>query len=238
MPAYSETYLMDAMENLGEMADFAVGTMGVPLDDFWRLFIATGYAGEYGCGSPRVVVGMSGSEIAVRVGERAGLAIPERAYMTAAEHARECTRGKMGLGGFGLTCEYWCGWVMAYYQWQTAQSFKDIYRTLTMGDVQRMYPTFHEEPEERFAEAANEMRLLRGGVSRLAVQRALAGLSQSQLSRKSGVGIRAIQQYEQGVKDINRAGIDKVAALARALHCSLEDLIGEPSRCEYGVVSL
>lgn len=238
MPAYHESYLVDAMENLGEMADFAVRTIDVGLDDFWSLFIATGYADEFGSGSSRVIAGMSGSEIAVRVGERAGLSLPERAYLSAAELARERVPSESDIDAFGLSCEYWCGWVLAYYQWRSARTFKGIHRTLSMDDVCRMYPTFHEESEERFAEAADAMILRRGALPRLREQRALAGLSQSELARESGVGIRAIQQYEQGAKDIRKASADKVFALARVLHCRPEDLIDLSPSYEYAAVRL
>ena len=238
MPAYSDMYLTDAMENLGEMADFAVRTLGADLDDFWKSFIATEYASEFAHGSPRVVAGMSGSEIAVCVGERAGLSVPEHAYIPAAAVAREAARGKGMPIGFGLTCEYWCGWALAFYQWRSAKTFKDIHRALSMADIQRMYPTFHEESEERFAEAADEMVVRGGKRSRLQTQRTIAGLSQAQLAHRSGVGIRAIQQYEQGAKDINKASVDKILAMAQVLHCCPEDLLEAPSRYEYAVVGL
>ncbi len=51
------------------------------------------------------------------------------------------------------------------------------------------------------------------------------GLSQSQLSERSGVSVRMIQHYEQGVKDINAAGALIVCKLAQALDCTVEDLI-------------
>ena len=52
-----------------------------------------------------------------------------------------------------------------------------------------------------------------------------SGMSQSQLSRTAGVNIRTIQSYEQGIKDINRAQVGIVLKLAKALGCSIEDLI-------------
>lgn len=42
-------------------------------------------------------------------------------------------------------------------------------------------------------------------------------LSQSQLAEKSGVNVRMIQHYEQGVKDISRAQLKTAIALADAL---------------------
>ena len=55
--------------------------------------------------------------------------------------------------------------------------------------------------------------------------RRAAGYSQSELSRLSGVNIRNIQLYEQGVQDINRASAVTLAALARPLACSIENLM-------------
>ena len=50
-------------------------------------------------------------------------------------------------------------------------------------------------------------------------------LTQGKLSELSGVNIRMIQHYEQGVKDINKAQAITVYKLAEALGCSMEDLI-------------
>lgn len=50
-------------------------------------------------------------------------------------------------------------------------------------------------------------------------------LTQKMLSEKSGVNIRMIQHYEQGVKDINKAQAITVYRLAQALGCTVEDLL-------------
>lgn len=52
-----------------------------------------------------------------------------------------------------------------------------------------------------------------------------AGLSQSQLSKVSGVNVRMIQNYEQGTKDINKAQVLTVYQLAKSLKCKIEDLL-------------
>ena len=52
-----------------------------------------------------------------------------------------------------------------------------------------------------------------------------AGVSQSRLAELSGVNVRMIQYYEQGVKDINAAGALTVYKLAKVLGCAMEDLI-------------
>lgn len=51
------------------------------------------------------------------------------------------------------------------------------------------------------------------------------GLTQPQLSEASGVNVRMIQHYEQGVKDINVAGALAVYKIAQALNCTVEDLL-------------
>ena len=64
MSAYGIEYLDDAMRNLGEMTDYAVNACGMDLEDFWKLFLTTGYAEKFGEGVPRVVSGFSGTELA------------------------------------------------------------------------------------------------------------------------------------------------------------------------------
>lgn len=51
------------------------------------------------------------------------------------------------------------------------------------------------------------------------------GLSQSGLAEKSGVSVRMIQYYEQGVKDINKAAVITVLKLADALGVDVRELI-------------
>lgn len=51
------------------------------------------------------------------------------------------------------------------------------------------------------------------------------GYNQKQLSEISGVNLRMIQHYEQGVKDINLAQSTTLYKLAQALECSMEDLL-------------
>ena len=51
------------------------------------------------------------------------------------------------------------------------------------------------------------------------------GLTQHELSELSGVNLRMIQHYEQGVKDINKAEAMTVYKLAEALDCNVSDLL-------------
>ena len=50
-------------------------------------------------------------------------------------------------------------------------------------------------------------------------------ISQSELSRKSGVSIRNIQAYEQGQININNASAVTVYNLCKALGCKYEEVL-------------
>lgn len=62
-------------------------------------------------------------------------------------------------------------------------------------------------------------------MSNLKERRNKSGLSQAQLAEKSGVSKRAIQDYEQGYRDINGAKAIYIYKLSKALDCNMEDLI-------------
>ena len=51
------------------------------------------------------------------------------------------------------------------------------------------------------------------------------GLSQAELSARSGVSKRLLQDYEQGHKPLNHARAITVFLLSRVLGCTMEDLI-------------
>ena len=55
--------------------------------------------------------------------------------------------------------------------------------------------------------------------------RTAAGLSQTQLAEKVGVSHRTLQDYEQGRKPLEGARAITVLNMARALGCTVEDLI-------------
>ena len=62
-------------------------------------------------------------------------------------------------------------------------------------------------------------------MSNLKHLRSQRGLSQSKLAELSGVSLRMIQYYEQGVKDINLAQANTLYQLAKVLECNMEDLL-------------
>ena len=210
--AYDEQYLNDAMRNLGEAFDFAANVCLVKLDDFLTMMIATGVAAQFERGVPKYVSGMSGTELAMEVLRKSGIPV---------ENANAQTE-------YSCSPAYWTGWIVAYFQWHSGRSFQNIRESLSMLEVMRLYPTLHEASEERAVDALNRIIQDKALPPRLQIRRKICSMTQRELSEKSGVNIRTIQQYECRSKDINKAAGAILRALSQALSCGIEDLL------EYG----
>lgn len=52
-------------------------------------------------------------------------------------------------------------------------------------------------------------------------------MTQKNLAEATGISLRTLQHYEQGSKDLNMAAAITVLHIARALGCSIEDLIDQ-----------
>ena len=122
--------------------------------------------------------------------------------------------------------DYWCGWVLAYWQWETGRPFRTIGRVATMEEIRALYWPLHEAAEQKFVEVIEE-RVARRGAP-LKSWREQRGLSQVALAEKSGVSLRAIQQYEQRCKNINHGQGSSLYRLAQTLGCRIEDLLEYP----------
>ena len=209
--AYSELYLDDAMNNLGDMVEFAVCDLGFDPDEFFGWFISSGIASGFEKGNPKYVTGMSGFELADAVLNATNVSYDKRepSYMEFKER------------------EYWAGWILAYYQWETGKRFEDMVKDgLTLSTVFSMY-ILHEADESKFVESANEIirRNKEKRKTKLYEIRKARGFTQQQLSEASGVTLRMIQLYEQKQNDISKAQVTVVIRLAKALGCEVEDLI-------------
>lgn len=62
-------------------------------------------------------------------------------------------------------------------------------------------------------------------MTRLKIKRQQCKLSQSQLSKLSGVNVRLIQSYEQRERNINTASVSTILKLCNALRCDILDLL-------------
>lgn len=207
--AYAEEYLNDAMRNLGEAFDYAAGACKIDIEKFMQYFIAGRYAEQFGNGNPKIISGMSGTELAIHIISESGknMNFPEEQTV------------------YDYSAEYWCGWILAYYQWYTARSFKSIYDYISMAEVYKLYPTLHEASEDKFVDTVNAMISGKIGTTALQAQRKRKGITQAQLAEKANVNIRTLQQYELGAKNINKASFQTVWALCQALGCHAEDIL-------------
>lgn len=207
--AYEEIYLDDCMENLGEMIDYAVNACGFECDKYWELFLASGIAGEIGTGNPAYLCGRSGTELVMEVLAKTGYETDYPPVQIEYERSPE----------------YWSGWILAYYQWFSKRSFKEIHEYLSMGEVCEMYPVYHEMAEQQFADAVDVMIGQKTDTTRLQMIRRLRGYSQRVLAEKAGVNLRTLQQYEIGSKDIRKAAAGSLKAMAKALDCEMAELL-------------
>lgn len=95
-----------------------------------------------------------------------------------------------------------------------------------MEEVESLYSALHEATEGKFVGVAEACATTLP--SPLKTIRKARGMSQAQLSASSGVSPRAIQQYEQRAKDINKAQLSAAYKLAQTLGCRMEDLLEFP----------
>lgn len=94
-----------------------------------------------------------------------------------------------------------------------------------ISKMQGMYPTLHEADITKFVGIMHEKMKAAYPETNLKRLRTLAGLSQSELARQSGVSLRQIQLFEQRQRDINRTQALNLLRLARVLCCRMEDLV-------------
>lgn len=206
--AYDEIYLDDAMETLGNAVEYAVLFCKIDGQDFFDLFIISGIAEEFGRGNVKYISGMSGIELAQLVLKKCGkkiAAVKELPYID-------------------YPPEYWVGWILAYYQWYSGKKFSTVCRRITYQSISDLYSVLHEADPSKAICVFDEM-MKNNGETNLARIRKERRLSQSQLARKAELSVRSIQLYEQRKTDINKAQYNHLDSLAKALACSVEDLL-------------
>ena len=207
--AYQEIYLSKAQSVIGDAFDYAVNTCNILGTDFVKLFIASSVSKRMENGEPAYLAGKSGIEIVREiVAETKG----QELQIEPQEH-------------FGRSKEYWIGWAVAYYQWYSGRKYSDIFKVLSFEDLQKMYYTLHEADITKFVDIVDSKikeYFLETNLKRI---RTAYGFTQAELAERSGVSLRSIQMYEQRNKNINKASADTMYSLAKALGCTMEDLI-------------
>ena len=207
--AYQEIYLSKAQSVIGDAFDYAVNTCNILGTDFVKLFIASSVSKRMENGEPAYLAGKSGIEIVREiVAETKG----QELQIEPQEH-------------FGRSKEYWIGWAVAYYQWYSGRKYSDIFKVLSFEDLQKMYYTLHEADITKFVDIVDSKIKEYFPETNLKRIRTAYGFTQAELAERSGVSLRSIQMYEQRNKNINKASADTMYSLAKALGCTMEDLI-------------
>lgn len=207
--AYQEIYLSKAQTLLGEAFDYAINTCKINGDSFTKQFIVSTISRRIENGEPNIIGGKSGIEIVIDI-------------------VKETTGKELNISPqaeFGRSTEYWIGWAIAYYQWYSGRKFSQIFKVISFEELQNMYYTLHESDISKFTDILNLRIQEYFNETNLKRIRTSYGYTQSELANHSGVSLRSIQMYEQRKKDINKAGVDTVYRLSKALGCTIEDLI-------------
>lgn len=207
--AYDNVYLDKARTSLGRMLDFSVYDMGYDIEDFFNLFIFSGIAHRFEQGDFSLIVGMSGVELAYKVLELSGKKQARIKPQYTADRSEE----------------YWTGWALAYYQWETALSFNELTRYVPIKRILSLYSPYHEMDIRQFCDKMTELYRTAKPETNLKFLRQKAGFSQRELAEMSGVPLRTIQQYEQRQKSINKAQAEYLLMLSKALCCKVEVLL-------------
>jgi len=211
MYAYNRLYLNDAATNLGEFFDYMINVLGRKADAVFELLAYSKIGHSFEKGNPSVVTGISGHEMAIK------LIYEIEGFWELTEYDESISKSR----------EYWAGWALAHYQWERDISFRRLIECgITMSYVVSRY-ILHEADISKFITETDILiqRNQDNTESRLKRLRKYHCLTQKALSEKSGVTLRMIQLYEQGQNDIRKASVDVVYSLAKALDCTVEDLI-------------
>lgn len=215
--AYDRDYLYHSQKNFGHMIDFAVNTCDYDIDEFFNMFLASNVCRQFENGNPAYIAGKTGCELARLV----------------VFEVKEEEIEKEDVMYLDKSPEFWLGWVLSYYAWLRNYKFKYIFNAVSAGDMIGMYDTMHEADITKFVYALDERLRRFYRQSNLRRLRAAAGLSQKELSERSGVNIRVIQGYEQRKRDINKAQFQAVLNLAAALGCEPVELVEVISETGY-----
>ncbi|MCR5686137.1 MAG: helix-turn-helix transcriptional regulator [Lachnospiraceae bacterium] len=220
MHAYNEIYLQEAQYKIGTMLDYAVYDVKLDLEDFYNAFINSKLSRALEHGSPKYIAGRSGNELVHELFYEL-YGNDESLYDTSGAELNIKTDKALS----GRSPEFWVGYSLAHYQWYSALSFRHINEIISIDKVLSMYPKYHEMDIRQFVDRMESLRNDVSRISRLKAYRMKLGMSQSELSSVSGIPLRTLQNYEQRQKNINKASVDYVVRLARALHCEVQELM-------------
>ena len=250
--AYDEALLPYACDALGRMLDYSAYSLRIDPDSMMKLFIGSGTAALFGRGDIHSIAGMSGIELAYEVLEKSGLSyerVPARHTVSLSSeywcgHALAYAQWATGLC-FGDVLELRpASALIAGFTRERLSLLEKLPLDISDDDKAAALRRFGEDFARSFADrllcpaapagasasvASASGAAAGSNMTSLKKMRVKNGLSQSALAKAAGVPLRTIQQYEQRQKDINRANLEYIIMLSRALHCEPADLLEDPS---------
>ena len=210
--AYSELYLSDAQILLANAFNYALNIIKMNVEVFSKVFASSKQAKNLEIGNPAIISGKSAEELIREIFSfiLSNDNLPENVFFQE------------------RTAAYWAGWALAYYQWYTMHSFKDVFTRVPLTEILAMYEIYHEMDLTNFVEDLNKRYNEASLETNLKRIREARDLSQNQLAHLSGVKVRSIQLYEQKVNDIDKAQVQTLYKISRVLGCEIEDLLESP----------
>ena len=206
-------YVEDIRQRLGAYFDYAVNGLQISGQEAAGVLVDSGLARELEVQNPRFVAGMSGIELLTwaygSIGRPVQLDHPE------------CNI---------LSQDYWLGYMLGYFQCMTGWEYKRIFETVSYADLREMFYSTQDLSEDDYVKCVLNKLNGQSRETRLAALRKAAGWTQQQLADKVGISYRAIQQYEQGQKDINKAAAETVRKLSLVFGCAMEEVMEPPVR--------
>lgn len=205
--AYDEMYVEGAMLRMGDMLEYACLDCGYDPDGFWKMFIYSGLSRRFENGDVSVVAGKSGPELAYMVLHNVDHRqnFPNPAWREDRSHL------------------YWSGWVLAYFQWHENLTFTEIWNSISIRMLQKMYPTLHEADITKAVDAmAGMMKSTRK--STIHNLRLIRGLTQQELADRAHMTVSQLQRIEYGERKIENLSLKTAIALSKALGVGVEEL--------------
>ncbi|MCH5342739.1 MAG: helix-turn-helix transcriptional regulator [Acetatifactor sp.] len=205
--AYDEMYVEGAMIRMGDMLEYACLDCGYDPDGFWKMFIHSGLSRRFEIGDVSVIAGKSG---------------PELAYMVLydVDHRRNFPKPAWREDRSDL---YWSGWVLAYFQWHENLTFTEVWNSISIRMLRKMYPTLHEAD---IAKAVDAMAGMMKPVSKSTVKslRLIRGLTQQELADRAHMTVSQLQRIEYEERKIENLSLKTAIALSKALGVGIEEL--------------
>lgn len=206
--AYQEMYVSKAQNRLGVAFDYAINICHFTKEEFVDMLVVSPITKRLENGELPLILGKSGIEILIEI-----------LYSVGKERDIEV------IPRYSRSVEYWIGWAVAYYQWYSSRSYREIFEAISFEEFQILYKTLHEADITKFVEIVDTRLKDYYKETNLKRNRTLYGYTQEELSKKSGVSLRSIQMYEQRNKNINKASAESLYRISKALYCTIEDLL-------------